>query len=119
MKPVRAIVLPLVCATVLSGCATSADVLPVGPDTYTVSAAAAPVRGGSSAARGIALSEANQYCQKLGKQILVTNISAQSINRFGAGDSDITFRCLSPNDPDLKRPVFEQSPNLVIENRTR
>ena len=48
----------------------------MGPDTYSISVHAAPARGGESGARQIALTEANEYCLKLGKEILVSNISS-------------------------------------------
>jgi uncharacterized lipoprotein YajG len=44
----------------LTACAQSSGVLKMGPDTYSVSAAAAPARGGYSEARKLALTEANQ-----------------------------------------------------------
>lgn len=78
----------------------------MGPETYFVSATAAPVRGGSAAARPIALAEANAHCARLKKQILVKNIE----------NADVTFRCLEPGDPELKRPEYKKSPDIVIED---
>jgi hypothetical protein len=83
-----------VACVLFAGCAQSSGVLKVGPDTYTVSAAAAPARGGSSEARKIALTEANQHCAEMGKEILVTNVGTATINAYGAGTAEVTFRCL-------------------------
>ena len=65
--------------------AKSRGVLKMGPDTYTISAAAAPARGGSSEARKIALTEANQRCAQMGREILVTNVRTATTNIYGAG----------------------------------
>src|SRR5713101_9637431 len=78
-----------------AGCAHSSGVLNMGPDTYTVSAAAAPARGGSSEARKIALTAANDHCAQMGKEILVTNVDTATTNIYGAGSAEVTFRCLA------------------------
>lgn len=68
---------------IVTGCTSSSGVLKVAPDTYTVSASSPT----GVEARKVALTEANEYCSKLGREIVVTNekISGPSI--------DITFRC--------------------------
>lgn len=92
----------------LCGCAFTSNVTPVGPDTYFVSARAAPVRGGIEAARPMALQEASDYCTKLGKQVLVKSIDV----------ADVTFRCLAPGDPDLQRPTeIRRRADVIIEQR--
>ena len=103
----------------LSACAQSSGVLKMGPDTYTVSAAAAPARGGSSEARRIALTEANQHCAQMGKEILVTNVGTATTNIYGAGSTEVTFRCLAKGDPDLQRPEYRRPPDAVIEDRRK
>jgi hypothetical protein len=103
----------------LAACAQSSGVLKMGPDTYTVSATAAPARGGSSEARKLALADANQYCAKLSQEILVTNIGTATTNVYGAGSADVTFRCLAKGDPELQRPEYQKSPDTVIEDRRK
>lgn len=98
-------------------CATSSGVQRLGPDTFSVSSAAAPARGGYSEARRIALDDANEYCTKIGKEILVLNIGTATTNVYGAGSADVTFRCLSKGDPELQRPEYRQAPDTVIEDR--
>jgi hypothetical protein len=85
----------------VAGCAHSGGVLKMGPDTYTASAAASPARGGISGARTIALGQANQHCTQMGKEILVTNVSTATINIYGAGSAEVTFRCLAKGDPEV------------------
>jgi hypothetical protein len=107
----------LFAALLLVGCAQSGGVLPMGPDTYSTSAAAAPARGGWSEARRLALTEANQHCASLGKEILVMDVSTATTNLYGAGSASVTFRCLSPGDPELVRPDIRRVPDAVIEDR--
>lgn len=99
-------ILSIMVCVLLAACAQSSSVINMGPETYFVSATAAPVRGGSAAARPIALAEANAHCARLKKQILVKNIE----------NADVTFRCLEPGDPELKRPEYKKSPDIVIED---
>ena len=64
-----------VIGTCLAGCSTTATVtkpLPVGPDTYTVSAR---MQGSTSSAREAAVSAAKQQCARLSKQLLVLKSS--------------------------------------------
>jgi hypothetical protein len=103
----------------LVGCAQSSGVLKLGPDTYTVSAAAAPARGGSSEARKIALTEANQHCTVMAKEILVTNVVTATTNVHGAGSAEVTFRCLALGDPELQRPDYRRPADTVIEDRRK
>ena len=106
-------------AIFLTACAQSSGVLKMGPDTYSVSAAAAPARGGYSEARKLALADANQFCAQMGKEILVTNVGTATTNVYGAGSADITFRCLSKGDPELQRPEYRKAPDTVIEDRRK
>lgn len=100
---------------VLTGCAQSSGVLQLGPDTYTVSVHAAPVRGGESGARKIALNEAGQQCQSMRREIFVTNITSGRSSHLPGGTVEVTFRCLHPGDPGLQRPVYESVPDAVIQ----
>lgn len=102
---------------ILCGCSQSSGVLKMGPDTYTVSVHAAPIRGGESGARKIALTEASNKCVAEGGEILVTNIESKPSSHLAGGTVNLTFRCLSANDPDLKRPEYKPAPNVVIEDK--
>jgi len=101
----------------LTACASSTEIVPVGPDTYTVSASAMSERGGAAGARIRAIQEAGRYCTNIGRELLVTNITTRTSNLFGDGSSDVIFRCLPQGDPDLRRPDVRPPPNVVIEDR--
>lgn len=115
----KSYVVVVIASVLLCACAVTHHVVQLGPDTYSVSANASPVRGGSSGARSLAIEEAGNYCRAMGRQVLVENISGQTTNYAGAGSSDVTFMCLAEGDPALHRPRFEQAPNVVIEDRRR
>lgn len=101
----------------LSACAQSSGILKMGPDTYSVSVHASPVRGGESGARKLALIEANERCSTEGKEILVTNIASWPSSHFPGGTVEITFHCLVKDDPELQRPSYRSVPSAVIEDR--
>lgn len=101
----------------------STGILPAGPDTYTVTETYAPIRGGSTTAQQVALTEANQFCEERGLKFLPMNMTEGSIPMqaalYGPTKYTVTFRCLRPGDPELQRPNFQQTPNIVIEQRNR
>jgi hypothetical protein len=101
----------------LTSCAQSSGVLKLGPDTYNISVHAAPVRGGVSGAKKIAISKANQHCFESKKEILVTNINTRPSSHLPGGTADINFKCLNINDPDLVRPSYEKEADIVIKNK--
>lgn len=86
-------------ALALAGCAQ--PVAQMGPDTYTVTA--------PSGYRSRAVQRAGDYCHKIGREVLVTDIA----DIFGTGTVDVTFRCV---DPAARRP-YERGPDVIIQNR--
>jgi hypothetical protein len=52
---------------VLSGCATGTGIVPVGPNTYTVSEMRAPALGGGPEAERAVLAESNAFCAAQGR----------------------------------------------------
>jgi hypothetical protein len=77
----------LVLLVLTSSCTRSSGVLKVAPEIFTISASSGGVNG--VRARQLALSEAAEYCTKLGKEIVVTN----EANR--PTDIEVTFRCIA------------------------
>ena len=81
-----------VCACALvAGCATSYQVMKVGPDTYLATAVAAPARGGIDGAHEKAAEAANEKCQSLGKSRTVTNIN--TVHEPATDRAVLTFTC--------------------------
>lgn len=108
-------------AVLLSSCAESTGILPMGPDTYTVTENYAPVRGGAATAEKVALTEANRYCQQQGKVFVATNMQksvAPFQAAYGPTKYSLVFHCLLPNDSSLRPPSYERAPDVVIEERS-
>jgi hypothetical protein len=80
-------------AGLLSGCAWKTDALRVGPDTYMVSANAAPARGGVTGALGLALERANETCEAQGKHVNVIERKTEQQPWPPNGIAHVTFRC--------------------------
>jgi hypothetical protein len=107
MRTVFALGLAVGVAAFGAGCSSArvTQPLPIGADTYTVSAR---TPYGTASARDAALSAANQQCARLSKQLLVL----KSSNNFELNENkdietdtiDVTFRCLAAGDPALRRP---------------
>lgn len=77
---------------VLSGCAWQSAALDLGNGVFEASANAAPVRGGVTGAREMALSNAKAHCSASGKAIEVTDV--RTGYSFPAnGTATVTFRC--------------------------
>ena len=75
-----------------AGCAMNYDAVKVGPDTYQVSAVAAPARGGIAGAQRMAIENANKKCESLGKSATVTHV--ETGHEFpAAGRAIVTFTC--------------------------
>jgi hypothetical protein len=104
----------------LAGCANSSGVLPLGPDTFTVSTSASPGKGGVPAAKRIAYGEARDSCAAQGLRVLVlSEHSASPSWTEGMARTDLSFRCLREDDPEFKRQRVETQPDQVIETRVR
>src|SRR5580693_5751517 len=105
-------IIPIIIATitlaalaVTSGCTTS-NIVPAGPDTYTVSASGA---GFSDAkVRENVLQKANEFCAARGLVMVpVSLVSRPGEAGRNPPSADLVFRALKPGDPDIKRPNFE------------
>lgn len=103
----------------MTSCAASSGILPAGPDTYTVTERFSAIRGGSLTAQKVSMTEASQFCTQQGKEFFPLDMEELPgmTTPVNTGYS-VTFRCLNPGDPELQRPNFQPSPNLVIENRS-
>jgi len=102
MRTIFALARTAAVAALLSGCSAAqvTQPLPVGPDSFTVSARSS--RGGPASARDAAISAANQHCARLSKQLRVLSSSANTVlnentTTLNENESvvDVTFRCLA------------------------
>lgn len=114
VEPTLRATLALVVA-VLTGCAESTDIPPVGLDLYTVSTHFAAGHGGSATAEETALTEANTFCAQQGRAFLpVEVLTPTSANLPGERSYSATFRCVPAGDPALPR-ASNRRPEAIIE----
>ncbi len=102
---VRRHTLCLASVVLLSGCALSSGIRPVGPDTYAVSEMRAPVRGGGPEAQRVVLAEANAFCQQQNRVFvpLMMTLAGNPYGLYGPSAFDATFQCLTADDPAVTR----------------
>jgi hypothetical protein len=84
-------------ALVLAGCVTTSQVVPIGKDTYMVTASN-DVCGNCTPSQIRAAEQANAYCSAM-SQRMVAQSQAQEAFDIGFGrKTTLTFRCESPAD---------------------
>jgi hypothetical protein len=77
---------------VVSGCAWQSPALDLGNGVFEASALASPVRGATTGAREMALTNAKAHCSASGKGIEVSDV--RTGYAFPAnGTATVTFRC--------------------------
>lgn len=90
----------------LVGC-TSSGVIPMGPDTYSISTTS---ELSPAYAKKNALQEASKFCISKNMEVMPVQ-TQQGSHRDSFGDNlatfDFTFRCLSKGDDDLGRPELK------------
>ena len=93
MKRNLRILLPA--ALLTSGCTGTSGIIPVGPDTYTVSEMRAPLVGGGPAARDAVLAEAAAFCSSQGRTVVPLELrpDGDPYTPYYPTAFDATFRC--------------------------
>jgi len=100
-------------AVLIAGCVTS-PVVSVGPDSYSLTARQCDI---CSSAEGKSITTASQYCEGIGKHLVIRNQNNSS-DWHGATHSTIFFSCLNSNDPEYTRPNMRQDNGVTtVENR--
>jgi hypothetical protein len=101
---------------ILTACASSSGVVPIGKDTYMISRTQKGFSGSSGKVKAEAFKEANQFCESQGKKLQIVSTSQKDMVLFTSDPSaEIQFMCLDAQDPELKRPKLEKEPDTVIE----
>ena len=103
----------------LVGCgAANTGVIPIGQDTFMVSRQGWVATQSVGELKGQAFAEANKYCSLKGQTIQPVNTNATSgVLGRSYPEVEVQFRCLRSDDPELRRPVMQKVPDVVIERR--
>jgi putative hemolysin len=110
----KLIPITLVTSLTLAGCGVPSDVVPVGPDSYMVSATALGVIA-SQAPIGAARAASN-YCEKQGRHMVIRRIDNAALVG-GPVSNTMVFSCVTGNDPEYRRPNLRHEPDVVIEDK--
>jgi hypothetical protein len=103
----------------LSGCASSTKVMPMGPDTYTVTAQS---EFGPVYAQEEALKKANAYAVEQGKHMIPVSVNKQAdFDSFGdrIHSYELTFRIVSSTDPEYQRTNLVSTPDVIIKHENK
>jgi hypothetical protein len=101
----------------LSACSDSGPIK-IAKDTYSLSMRVA--FSGPAGAKGDALEEANKFCVGQSKEVLLQTESSQECALHGGcGEAEITFLCVTENDPryQQQRQLRKDNGVTTVENR--
>ena len=105
----------IIVSAFLSGCA--AEIVPAGPDTYTVSASGGIYTQSSAGSRAKAFKAANEFCVKRGLVMVPVSVDERQYELgHHTANINLVFRALRPGDPEIKRPNIE---NPTTTQRTQ
>src|ERR1700744_1452125 len=103
MNVKRCVWVELLIGTVGLVACTDTGPLQIGKDTYSISVRV-PLSG-PSGAKGQALQEANAFCAKKNRQVLLDHENSyEGALPGGCGEAEITFLCLTAADPRYTAP---------------
>ena len=93
----------------ISGCATTSDIVPYGKDTYMLSAG--DIWGGYSSGtlQVKAAQRANEYCQSMGKVFVVRNTGTAGVQGWTSTSSTLVFSCVDEKDAENTRPNLRRN----------
>ena len=102
----------------LSACASSSGVVKVGEDTFTLSGTGKSPAGyaGSEVMKAV-YSEANDYCNGMGKKIKVVTTQMHDQTFPNPADASIQFLCVDANSPQIKKEA-DNSPSAKSNKST-
>jgi putative hemolysin len=107
--------IPLLLFLFLAGCASGPA--HIGPDTYMMSDTGAWSWSSGSNLKAGLYNKAYSFCAEQGKEMMPTNTLQNNANFSTFAHAEITFRCLSKNDPELARPNLQKTPDVIIQNK--
>jgi hypothetical protein len=102
-------------ALMLAGCVGASEIVPMGKDSYLVTGHAT---GGWNAGKGMidATKQANAYCAKQQRYMIVRRTDNAGNAGFGGESSQLIFSCVTADDPEYARPNLRKDPTTVVED---
>jgi hypothetical protein len=103
----------------VSGCVTTSAVVPMGKDSYMLTASNDACGNCSNPPQIRAAQQANAYCDSLGLHMIVRRIDHESFDMGYGHKATITFSCVRDTDTEYARPNLTKDPTTVIEDRRK
>lgn len=98
----------------VTGCATSTGVVPIGQDTYMIGKST-NLQVSSSGIKANAFREAQKFCAKQSKQVQVVRTSEKDmVLGSNMATVELQFMCLSEGDAELQRPKLQKEADKVV-----
>jgi hypothetical protein len=105
----------LLLAVLLSACSTG--VVPIGRDTYMVADTGASSWASGAGLKAGLYQQAETFCRNREKESMPVGSQQNDANFSTFAHAELQFRCLASDDPELKRPNLQRSPDIVIQAR--
>jgi hypothetical protein len=99
---------------ILSGCATSTGVVPIGKDTFMIAIGGKSIQSGATL-KADAFREGSKFCASKGKELQVVNTSQRDMSFGRDPNAEIQFMCLDSQDSELTRPKLKKEADTIIE----
>ena len=77
----------------VAGCATTTNVVQIGPDTYSVGAHTGAATGSGAGANSKALEAASKYCGDMNRKLLVVKDDQETGELDALGNASVQFKC--------------------------
>jgi hypothetical protein len=112
LAAIAALAIPL-CAT---GCVSTSEIVPVGRDSFMISAT---TRGGATMGQApiVAAKAANQQCAAIGRHMIIRRTDSAIEGFNNSGINTLVFSCVDETDPEYQRPNLRKDPNVLVESR--
>jgi hypothetical protein len=91
MKDIGA--LAVLAALAVAGCATTTNVVQIGPDSYSVGPHTGAATGSGPGANSRALEAASKYCGAMNRQLLVVKDDQETGQLDALGNATVQFKC--------------------------
>lgn len=105
----------------LFGCASHSGVVQMGKDTYLIAKQQATGFPGLGNIKAEIIAEGSAYCRGINKEFQIVSVN-ETKPPYILGNyprSEITFMCITADDPEHLRPKLQKTPDAVIQIQTR
>ncbi|MGZ3241862.1 MAG: SHOCT domain-containing protein [Burkholderiaceae bacterium] len=92
---------------VLVGCASTSEVSPIGPDTYTVASSMSGNFPSWSEVKALAIKQANTFCENKNRQMTIVDWVTHGARGWTPLNAELKFKCLALNEKDSDPSIYK------------